>query len=174
MNDQEITEKQKLDVKVNSKYLEVRSQINSSIITEFLNSSTVYWKQTVRGLFLLHGACATAIIASGNITQFKYILVVLAFGALCAVIASLLISSAQIRYSTQYIEAVMLVDLQLSENIQSLYSKEVYDNIIKTRKQLPNKVAIDVFRYSGPACWFSVACFFLAILMFLKFCDQLL
>ena len=88
-------EKSKVSIDINRDYFQTYFNVTGAISKEFFHSSTAFFQQAIRGVFLLHGACATAIIAHGHIEYFKCMLVVLAFGAMFAVISSALVACSQ-------------------------------------------------------------------------------
>lgn len=75
-------------VDLHKSFLVANAQAYATYNARAFEDAAKFARQAIRGLFLLHGACATAVIATGMIDKMKIILFVLGIGALFSVVTA--------------------------------------------------------------------------------------
>lgn len=95
-------EADKINIDLNKEFLIAQMELYSAQSKELLHSAVAYSQQAIRGMFLLNGACATAIVATGDVWKYKEMLYSLAIGALLSIITSGLSYMAQTLYNSYY------------------------------------------------------------------------
>lgn len=160
-------EEEKINIDLEKEFLMAQMELYSAQSKELLRSAVSYSQQAIRGMFLLHGACATAIVATGEVWKYKEILYILGIGALLATVTSGLSYVTQSIYNNSYYKIA-------SDTIFDFYSL----NLKKLRQRHKNITASDCdnqkgpdlakcFLYASVITWIlSASCFFKVLCVF--------
>lgn len=163
-----LSDADKACIDLNKEFLVAQANTCSTQSKELIRAAVAYSQQAIRGMFLLHGACATAIVATKEIATFKCMLVLLAFGALFTVLAAGAAYIAQRFYAVHYGTLATKNLLTYHAEIQGIASPDfIHLKAVENLKSYKLTLG-HVFSGVGVAFWcFSAFLFFIAILTFI-------
>lgn len=81
----DLSPQNKTAIDLHKSFLVANAQAYAMHNARAFEDAAKFARQAIRGLFLLHGACATAVIATGMIAKLKGVLLLLGTGVLCSV-----------------------------------------------------------------------------------------
>lgn len=160
---QNITESDKALAELNKAFFVSRAESLHNQSLELIKASIVYAKDSIRLLFFLHGACATAIVALGKIGEYQQILFLLGLGACLAVASSGFAYVAQRFYGECFQKDAENCFIRTYEDYRKFLRPDVETNTSRKKSCSWRHRVADIASLGACTAWFVSLLLFVSV-----------